>query len=69
MDHHHRVHAIESTALEHLYLTAGVTDFFGRRPDNSYRQPSVIRAPCERNARAGRGRGNNVVTAGMTDGG
>jgi hypothetical protein len=63
------MHALKGATLEHLNFAAGVTHFLGGRPQDCDRQTDVIRDPGEGYTRARRGRGDNVVAAGMTDSG
>ena len=67
MDHHRRVHAGERAAVEEVHFAAAA--FFGRRPDHGDGEPELVDERRQRQARADRGRGDDVVTARMTDSG
>jgi hypothetical protein len=64
--HHHRsVNAGERAALEEEDLSPAA--LFGRRADDAHGQVEIVDERREREAGADRGRGDDVVTARVTD--
>ena len=63
--HQRRVHAVERAALEHQDLAAAT--FFGGCADDRERDAEFVDERCEGEPGADRARGDDVVSAGVTD--
>ncbi len=67
MRHHREMRTGKRAALEQQDLAARVAYFLSRRADHRYRQAGIVGNFRQRNSRARRHRGDDVVSAGMTD--